>query len=63
MFLRLQMASTDAVIDQIHYLAERAKFLQTYGDSLDACALIAEAEDLAKSLRVTPAVYSAALIK
>lgn len=63
LFLRLQMASTDAVIDQIHYLAERARFLQTYGDPLDAQALIEEAEDLARSLRATPVVYSKLLTK
>lgn len=63
LFLRLQMASTDAVIDQIHYLAERARFLQIHGDPLDARALFEEAEDLARSLRDAPAVYSELLTK
>lgn len=57
------MASTDAVIDQIHYLAERARFLQIHGDPLDARALFEEAEDLARSLRDTPTVYSELLTK
>lgn len=57
------MASTDAVIDQIHYLAERARFLQLYGDPLDARALLEEAEDLAKFLRDKPQVYSELLTK
>lgn len=57
------MASTDAVIDQIHYLAERARFLQFYGDPLDARALFEEAEDLARSLRDELPVYSELLTK
>jgi hypothetical protein len=45
------MASADAVIDQIHYLMERAFCLEEHGHCEDAIVLVDEARDLAASLR------------
>lgn len=45
------MASADAVIDQIHYLMERAFYLEERGCCEDAFVLVDEARDLAASIR------------
>lgn len=57
------MNFTDAAIDRIHYLAERARFLESYGNPGDAQVLLREAEDLAAALRGEQVVYSELIAK